>query len=199
MSSEKLFYNSALRNRTEQLSAPPTEFFEWRGNIGARRNVITEPPLPEMRDCDVIYSEPPWPAGLKVFDARAKDETQGGYAAFARAFARLWRFWTVPRYAIVSKRLLQELPPAHGVTRVKLNGDWVDLAHWGGPPPEGDTNREVCEWLGGLFNRMGDPTAGYGGHLIEFAQVREGNTFVGTDYDPHCITVMERLARENLS
>jgi hypothetical protein len=192
-------YNSAIKNGTIREEAIPTERFDWNGNIGARRNLVTEAPLEEIYKCDVIYAEPPWPHGLKTFDSRAGETTNGGYAEFARSFARMWRSLTVPRYVVVGKRLLADLPKPSGTRPVLLNGAEVPLTYWGGPEPEGATSLDVCEWLGKRFGRMGDPTAGYGFHLIRFCQAKPGNTFVGSDYDAQCVTILERLARENLS
>jgi len=66
-------YNSALKNGTKQFEGyPPTQRFEHEGCIGMRRNIITEGYFAELETCDIIYCEPPFPAGVKVFDERAK-------------------------------------------------------------------------------------------------------------------------------
>lgn len=185
-----MFYNSALKNDTQRINAAPLQRYEHNGSIGLRWNIITEPPPPEIYTCDVIYCEPPFPAGIKVFDQRAGEETKD-YAYFASAFARVWATFNVPKYAIVNKRLLSYLPPPDNIVPVKLNKARESLAIWGGPVPGANTNLGVCLALGRVFSRVGDITCGYGGQLIAFAQAKAGNTFVATDYDPHCIGALK--------
>ena len=191
-----MLYNSALRNGTVQESAWPTERFEHYGSIGKRWNIVTEPPPNELYQCDVIYCEPPFPAGLKVFDRRAGESTKD-YTVFAEAFAEVWRTISVPKYAIVNHRLLTKLPAPSGIVVVKLNNAKERLAYWDAPKPEEDqTNLSICKWLGKSFTRLGDITCGYGMPVLHFVRSRPGNTFFASDYDPHCITVLSRLTKE---
>jgi hypothetical protein len=193
------FYNSALKNGTVTVTAEPTEKFTLGRSTGMRWNILTEPPPPELYDCDVVYCEPPYPAGIKIFDERAGESTSG-FGAFAEGFAAVWSTIAAPKYAIVSSRLLKSLPPPDALVAVKLNKCKERLACWNGAPvpPEGMATYDVSKWLGKRFTRMADITCGYGGPLIRFCAARPGNSFFGADYDPHCITVLKRLALENI-
>ncbi len=195
---ESRLYNSAIKNGTVVESAEPTERFRLGRSIGQRWNIVTEPPPPELYKCDVVYCEPPFPAGIKVFDERAGESTPS-YAAFAIRFAAAWSTITAPKYAITNSRLLSNLPEPDGIVKTKLNGHAEKVAWWNGPePPPGLSNLALCEWLGHRFSRMADITCGYGRPLIHFCKSRQGNSFLGTDYDPHCITVLKRLALKEI-
>lgn len=196
----KGLYNSALKNGTVQITGvKPTLRFESASGIGMKHNLLD--PLPqEFFSCDVWYCEPPFPAGIKVFNERAKESV--GYKDFCLAFARVFEQARVPLYAITNKRLRGYLRSSDAEVKVKLNGNWETLSIWGGPVPEdGLTNLEVCYWLGQQFDRVGDFTSGYGVPVMEFLKARPGNTFVASDYDAHCITVLRGLVQkhENLS
>lgn len=193
-----MIYNSALKNNTKNFSGlPPTNRFDQDGCVGIRRNVITEGYFAELESCDIIYCEPPFPAGIKVFDERAKEKTPS-YNDFANGFANVWeKLNNKPRLAITNKKLEKFLPTPDLQVRVKLNTHWETLSCWGIDVPSGKTNLEICTILGGKYTRMGDFTCGYGIPILTFKKSRQGNTFVGADYDPHCITVLRMLMNEN--
>ena len=100
-----MIYNSALKNGTKQFQGmPPTQRFEYQGCIGRRRNIISEGYFDELDTCDVIYCEPPFPAGIKIFDERAKEKTSS-YNDFAQGFRRLWdKIVDKPKLAITNKK-----------------------------------------------------------------------------------------------
>lgn len=195
-----MIYNSALKNGTKQiLGLRPTERFDYDGCIGLRRNIITEGYFSELESCDIIYCEPPFPAGIKVFDLRAKEKTIS-YNEFASKFAELWDDLShKPRLAITNKKLEKELPTPDCKVKVKLNTHWESLSCWGVEVPEGLSNLQVCHFLGKKYSRMGDITCGYGIPILNFKVSKEGNTFVASDYDAHCITVLRNLLNENIS
>lgn len=193
-----MIYNSALKNGTKQFQGmPPTQRFEYQGCIGRRRNIISEGYFEELDTCDVIYCEPPFPAGIKVFDERAKEKTSS-YNDFAQGFRRLWdMIIDKPKLAITNKKLEKYLPEPDQHITVKLNGHWTPLSCWGIEVPEGQTNLELCEYLGKTYSRMGDITCGYGLPVLHFRNAKSGNTFVASDYDAHCISVLRMLMNEN--
>ena len=193
-----MIYNSALKNGTQQFKGvPPTNRFEQDGCVGIRRNLITEGYFKDLESCDVVYCEPPFPAGVKVFDERAKENTNS-YTDFANGFSRIWGLLKhKPRLAITNKRLEKFLTKPDLQIKVKLNTHWETLSCWGISIPEGKTNLQICEILGKKYSRIGDFTCGYGIPILSFKNAKQGNTFVGADYDPHCITVLRMLMNEN--
>tara|TARA_R110002167_G_scaffold181283_2_gene381524 strand:+ start:377 stop:970 length:594 start_codon:yes stop_codon:yes gene_type:complete len=196
-----IIYNSALKtNNTYQFQGlPPTERFEQDGCVGLRRNIITEGYYEELETCDIIYAEPPFPSGIKVFDERAKEKTQS-YSKFAECFSTLWeKLNKKPRLAITNKRLEKFLSEPDFKTKVKLNTNWETLSCWGIEIPDKLTNLQACQYIGRSFSRIGDITCGYGIPVMAFKKSKTGNTFVASDYDPHCITVLRTIMNENLS
>lgn len=195
-----MLYNSALKSKkTSTVITEPTEHFKLGNSIGQRWNIITEPPPQALYECDVVYCEPPFPAGIKIFDQRA-GETTLSYQLFAEKFAAAWETIAVPKYAIINSRLYKKLPKPDGIIKIKLNHNNEQIAWWNGAPEpqEGCSNLAICNWLGSKFTRMADITCGYGSPLIQFCKAREGNSFFGSDYDPHCITVLKQFALTNL-
>lgn len=192
-----MIYNSALKNGTKQFEGVhPTERFEHDGCIGFRRNIITEGMHPDFESCDIIYCEPPFPAGLKIFDKRANEKTSS-YRDFAEAFVKVFdQLPDVPRCVITNFRLRKYLPEPDREVKVKLNRHWENLSCWGVDVPEGMTNLNACEFLGTRYRRIGDFTCGYGVPVLAFRHGRQGNTFVASDYDPHCVTVLRGLMNE---
>lgn len=196
----KGLYNSALKNGTIQITGvKPTMRFDSAMGTGMKHNLLD--PMPHEFDaCDVWYCEPPFPAGIKIFNERAQESV--GYKEFCLAFAKVVEQAKAPLYAITNKRLRGYIKTADAEVKVKLNSNWETLSIWGGPvPPGGMTNLEVCHWLGRRFRVIGDFTCGYGIPVMEFIKARPGNRFVASDYDAHCITVLKGLVlkHENLS
>ena len=199
MKMEKVFYNSAIKNETLQYSdLSPTEFFAMDESIAFRCNLITERKvlMDHIKDCDVIYCEPPFPLGIKTFDKRAKESTSS-YSDFAKAFSIALNSCQQPKYIILNKRLLGFLNPPDEICRVILNNKKEMLGVWGGKMPRQllrhhlTSNLDVCSWLGFKHRKMGDFVCGYGVPLFSFLKSRNGNSFVASDYDPHCITVIK--------
>jgi len=198
---KQVLYNSAIKNNgTKQiLDVEPTERFDYKGCIGMRRNVITEGLHPDFLSCDVIYCEPPFPAGIKVFDKRAKDTTNS-YRDFIEAFKVAWEQIKVPKYGIFNKILAKHMPEPTSISRVKLNAHWENLFCYGPPVPTNISNYDACRFLGIAHHRIGDICCGYGMPVLQFKKMKPQNTFVASDYDPHCITVLRKLMDdENLS
>ena len=197
----KNIYNSALlHNNTKIIEGlPPTNRFELDGCIGLRRNIITEGYYSELDSCDIIYCEPPFPTGIKVFDERAKEKTD--YTDFCIKFALMWgEIKDKPKLAITNKRLLKYLPKPDMQISVILNKNLETLSCWGVELPNYRmSNLKWCEYLGQTYTRMGDITCGYGVPVLSFKKSRRGNTFVASDYDAHCITGLRMLMNENIS
>ncbi|GEM_PF-2236923 len=200
MKGGSVYYNSAVRNGTLQFyGLPPTESFQLREFAAFRCNLIAESGvlLERFQTCDVIYCEPPFPAGLRTFDKRAKESTPK-YSDFCVAFSSVLRSLNKPRYVILNKMLSGFLDTPNKVCSVMLNNASVELGIWGGdePPVHGfrkiRTNLDLCSWLGRRYRKIGDFTCGYGSPLLAFVGARNGNSFVASDYDPHCITAIKK-------
>ena len=188
------YYNSALkRGKSHRIMAPPTERFEELGCVGLHNNLIADGLPSEAADCDLYYSEPPVAhSGLKIFDERAGQTTV--YMELAEAIAKAATQSRLPVIGIFSELIIRRMPtPPDSQLRIMLNGDQSKVSTWGLELPgelAGKTNLDVAHWAGLNYTRAVDPCCGYGRPLLAFREAREGNTFVGADYDATCITVM---------
>jgi len=187
-------YNSALKNSTSRLSdLKPLQRWEHENGVALAHN-LTKAPLPsEFNACDVFYCEPPFPAGLKVFDKRAGAHTDG-MLEFGTAFAAMWAGIKKPKLAIVSKTLMRYIEERPTCTvQVKLNDNWETLACWGIRMQGGLRNTQITYELGKRFSHIGDMTCGYGVPVMQFLAARPSNRFTVSDYDPHCIDAFRRI------
>ena len=196
-----MIYNSALKNDTKYLSGyPATNKFLINNNIGFRRNIVVEGYHNNFDLCDCFYCEPPYPSGLKIFDKRSGQITKS-YAVFCAQFSRFWdRIGDKPKFAVASKQLLKSLPKPDFQVQIKLNSNIETLSCWNAEVPNNLSSNEVCFYLGTKYHCLGDPTCGYGNSVLSFIKARKTNTFVASDYDGRCISVIKmRLENENLS
>lgn len=196
-----MIYNSALKNNTQYLRGYPiTNRFVINDNIGFRRNLVVEGYHENFDLSDCFYCEPPYPSGLKIFDERSGERTKS-YSDFCTQFAN---FWDVvgdrPKFAVASKQLLKSLSKPDFQVQMRLNANIETLSCWNAEAPNNLTSNQVCYYLGTKYNCLGDPTCGYGNSVISFIKARKTNTFVASDYDGRCISVLKmRLENEDLS
>jgi len=194
-------YNSAIKSNTKQIVGDPCVLFTMQVNggksMGLQWDISRGVLARQAKHADVFYADPPFPAGLKVFNQRAGAELS--YKDFATGFAKAWSSTTKPRYAVMNAMLAKHLPPPDGIVTMFQNGKKERLGYWSAEtPPENKTNLQVCEWLGRNHRTICDIVCGYGIPILTFCKVRRGNQFIGTDYDRRCIGVLRSLALENL-
>lgn len=188
------FYNSALKNGTSTISdLKPLQRHDHERGTALAHDIKTRALPPEFSACDVFYSEPPYPAGIKVFDERAGAKT-GDYSEFAEPFCFVWSEIKVPKVLVCGKTLQRFFLDAPDfVTSVSLNGAKVDLCSWGVRLPGGLRNTKICFELGKMFHHVGDPCCGYGVPIKHFISARKTNRFTVSDYDPHCVDAVRRV------
>lgn len=154
-------------------------------------------PLPEaFKTCDVLYGEPPWPLGIKVFNKRAG--ASGTFVDIYNALARLVLSTSVPVYLLISpyhKKLLPK-PEETLVVELDIHGTApVDVFVY---RPEVDvrpvrTRTDLIKALARHHRRVGDFFCGYGETGRLFAQA--GKSFVLSDLNPRCIGYLQRVAQ----
>lgn len=146
----------------------------------------------EFNHCDVIFSEPPWPAGYGEFSARA-GKTSHSFSRFAGALSAVCVGATrdVPVVLVVGKLLLRRLPCPTRVT-----DGWIDsggrilarclIACWGRNVLNGESRTSTL--LSGLaqeFWCVGDPCCGYGNTGRIF--MANGRHAVMSDVNQACV------------
>jgi len=183
-------YNSALKSNKAKIRAlRPTESFVHDKCVGMQADIRHGLSI-HFDMCDVFYSEPPFPLGIKVFNEKAGSDCT--YEEFLESFAAAWNDLNIPRVVIAPKVLAKRLHNPDYTKQVILNKNRELMLSWG-CEPEGSTTNEVVKWLGERYSVMGDPCCGNGTKLLSFINAKEGNTYVGADYDGNCITILKYL------
>lgn len=137
----------------------------------------------EFYECDLIYAEPMWPAGVKNFDERAGVQTPS-YPEHCLAVGGIITKLGKPTVMTTSKKMLATLPYPDMVTECDLNGGRAHIGFWHGAFAIGDTNQEIIRHLAAQYDRVGDFCAGYGttGRLF----IEAGKNAVLSDYNASC-------------
>lgn len=167
------------------------------GHCVAMQNDFVDNGIPlEMRACDVIFAETPFPAGFKIFDERAGVTESRSFSLFADATAEWLSDETRPSYLILGKMLLKSLPTPAGVVESSLNHGRVLIAWWN-DDFKGDTssNLTFIEELARRYDCIGDFCCGYGEPLFHFLR-HGGKTFVGSDHNGKCIRAVDYRLKE---
>jgi len=154
------------------------------------KNDIISNGLPEEFDrCDVLCAEPPWPKGFKIFNDRA-GVAHESYSDLVVAFIKIIENNPKPIYLIIGESMLKRLPMPREVHKTTQNGGDALVAVWhGNYDGSCKSVNVICESLGSRYKCLGDFTCGYGTCIVNFLS-GGGSSFVASDYDGKCITVM---------
>lgn len=192
------YYHTAIKDGARWINElDPIDRYEQDGNLTFRNDLILHGVGEEFSNCDLIYAEPPFPAGQKVFDERnpAVKGTRD-YGFLIAALVQVVNQETRPLFLVVNHRLKRHLKEPAGVVNVRLNGHLTEIAYWNYqldlqefPVTSTTENLDLTEYLGSKFDCMGDFTCGYGEPVFRFLQ-GGGKRFVAADYDGRCIAVM---------
>jgi hypothetical protein len=117
----ELYHTALLKGSITFDNVRPTSFAELPNGIIMQNDFIKNG-LPQQFDgCDLLYAEPPWPHGLKVFNKRA-GVNDFPYEKLVNAFNQLLQFTDKPVYLFVGSQMLKQLIQPKQVFDTKLNG-----------------------------------------------------------------------------
>ena len=186
-------YNSALKGN-KRIDCKPSDFEQLPDGIIFRHDIIQDGIPHQMRDCDFLYAEPPWPHGFQTFNERAGVH-HPSYDDLASAIGKIIESMDNFILMPLGKTLLKKLPAPTHVENIQLNGNASLLAHWRGRHVHQATNTEqLLLSLGARFDSIGDFTCGYGAPVLTFLD-GGGKRFVASDFDGKCVTVMASIMR----
>lgn len=175
--------HSALGTRPD---APALDRFQGRNGLALTWDLAAEGLLPEAFDqCDVLYAEPPAPAGWRVFHERAGIEPAMTYRAFIGLCSRLVQ--DRGGVLVVCTQAEKYALAARFTERVELHRpDWSQLAKWYCDPPKRSslTVDGVLTTLAGRYDCIGDFCCGCGHTGAAF--VAAGKRYVMSDVEPRC-------------
>jgi hypothetical protein len=197
----ELYHTALLKGSITFDNVRPTSFAELPNGIIMQNDFIKNG-LPQQFDgCDLLYAEPPWPHGLKVFNKRA-GVNDFPYEKLVNAFNQLLQFTDKPVYLFVGSQMLKQLIQPKQVFDTKLNGGDGLMAVWNDSyDGSHESTVAICKNLGKRYNIIGEFMAGYGASVKSFLR-GGGKKFVAADFDGKCVTVMaSQIGRfnENLS
>lgn len=147
--------------------------------------------------CDVIYSEPPWLSGIKVFNERSGVNTTAAdyYKGLTNVILSIK---DKPVYITGGKSFIKRIPDPEWKKVIKLNGHDAEI--WGYNctelmSPKDVLNLDFIKSLSQMYNVVGDFNCGYGNTGRIFKE--NGKRFVMSDYDGNCINHIKHTLFEN--
>lgn len=183
------YYNTALAGGLRLENITPEDRVESNGSTVIRNDIVVSGLPAEFSECDVIFSDCPWPHGIKKFDARAGISGRS-YSDFALALNGILGSLQIPVYLTLGKQLLGKLPKPVGVAATNLNKSVVGLAWWNVEHHGPTVNVEdLHKYLGRTYEVAGDFCCGYGESMFNF-MAAGGKRFVASDYDGNCVAVV---------
>lgn len=182
----KIAYHSALKG-TKIEEAAPLDRFELDGSIGLVHDIFE--PLPsEFDQCDFFYADPPYPAGIKIFDERVNISGRT-YSQFANHISDFIKATSKPIVMSFSKTVLSRYPKADQIIEVDFvhskGGIKTTLAIWNAHLTGIKSTDDAIHSLLDIHNCVGDMFCGYGRTAL-IAHNRN-KRFVVSDYNPTCI------------
>lgn len=189
-------YHSALKG-TKIEQAEPLNRFELNGSIALVHDIF-DPVPSDFDQCDFFYQEPPYPAGVKVFDQRVNIAGRT-YADLASHISNFILNTDKPVVMPMSKTVLKHYPTTTQTIEVDFvhskGGQKTTLAIWNTYIGSPKTTDEALHTLLDTYDCVGDLFCGYG-HTAYIAHQRN-KKFVVADYNPLCIGFIAQLLGEN--
>jgi len=184
-------YHSALSQEACTLGVDRCEF---SSGVAFRWSIMDGLPK-EFSACDVIYSDPPWRAGVEKFNKRA-GVSHFDYNELVNAISKALRGTKIPAFLMVGKSESKQYQGWESMAPIRSHvhgGVAVLIAYNYQLPilPDGLDTEKFILWLAKKFNCVGDFCCGYGttGRLFEQA----GKRSVMCDYNSKCIARVQEL------
>jgi hypothetical protein len=185
-------YHSAFKEPPQDVE--PCQRVVTSHGIAFAHNLLDGQP-PEYADCDVLYAEPPWSGGQRVFERRAGVAHTHSHRALILAFLVLAIRLDIPAVLVSGSRWTWLPRPDQRTTVRWYDKTPVALRCYGLKvnAASGAPSTEVLHELAGRFACVGDPFCGYGNTGRIFAE--HGKRYVLSDLDPRCIGYIKMHAQ----
>ena len=182
-------YHTAIKGKFDVVDIKPDTGGSGSKFLLLKKDVMKDGIPKEIKECDVIYSDPPWPHGFPVFNERAGAIDGRTFNSFADRLAVEIKKINKPIYFVCGKTLINKLPPNQGTLPVALNGGSATLVWWNDEFKDFvKTSDDIIKSLARRYASMGDCFCGYSLSLKTF--INYGGKFVvGSDFDGKCIAV----------
>ena len=137
--------------------------------------------------CDCLYTDVAWPAGMKTFDEYARTSTD--YHHYLRAISVVFNNTRLPVVFVGGKALEKNFYP-DGVREIKLNKEKAYAYFRNMELGEVKTADEILALMATQYNRVGDPCCGLGRTGSVF--YKAGKSCVMSDYNGRVICYLSR-------
>ena len=148
-------YHTALKSKFDTKNVSPSKKIFGKRYLFFQNDIMQNGIPDEISECDVIYGEPPWPHGFKIFNKRTNVKDNRTYKDFADILGSEILRLKKPFFMTIGKTLLKMLPSHAGHCQIKLNGAESFMVWWfdkyNGPHK---TNLSVCKELGQRYASM---------------------------------------------
>jgi hypothetical protein len=190
MANDFVYHTALASGKIEQ--ALPIDTFHYGKSVAFRHDIFDD--YPDIYDtCDIIYFDPPWREGAKVFDARVGIPNRT-FSQLTKRLSELILQTKTPVILSCGQWGKRDLPTPSWSMRADLKGTVGKCYLFGyrANKPELQNDLSLMTYLALRYNRLGNWFCGYGN--IAFEAIKHGKTFVISDYNAECIGyIAERL------
>ena len=184
----KLIYHSATKklNADKLYLEEGRNYYHRNGSVAMIYNILN-PFIPSAwRYSDVIYCEPSWQEGYKVFCDRAEyTYRKSDYILYLKRIEELIDTLDKPAFIIGGKHMLQHLNP-YSMSPIRLLGSKAFLCVYKTKQHKKfDKNFDVISYLAERYNYVLDFCCGYGNTARIFKKA--GKLFVCSDFNSKCV------------
>lgn len=181
------YYHSAL---DPDLAADKISGFSRENGHGFVHDIMAADYLPDAyQECDVLYGDPPWKTGYKVFTERCCIKEPPSFDTFMFHVVDLIERTELPAVMVVGKQAAKYFD---GWTAVPTRLQRFDAIayYWQLKPVPTPTAAGILEGLAKRFDCVGDFFAGYGSAARAFTFA--GKRFIVSDCNPVCLSIMQK-------
>lgn len=196
----KHYYHSSLKSIEPLKIEGKLYRNEMNGNTTICHDICSGSLPTEFNQCDVLYSEPAWRAGYKIFLKRANKE-DSNYNQYINTINNIVINNKEKKaiWLIIGSHILHKFIKPEKIFKINLHGYKTNLCGWNDPNQyeNFNTNYEFIHLLAKNYDCIGDFCCGYGNTGRIFQE--HNKNFILSDLNPHCIYYISKnlMEREN--
>jgi 16S rRNA G966 N2-methylase RsmD len=177
-------YHTALKGGHTE-NAEPISIYRHGDSIAFQHDIFN--PYPVIYDsCDMIYFDPPWREGAKIFDERVGIAGRS-FEQLTGRISELILETKAPVILSCGKWGEKMLPEPDWIIETDLKATVGKCSVYGYRTPymPFSYGKELLPLIAQRFNVLGNWFCGYGN--LAFEAVKYNKTFIVSDYNPQCI------------
>ena len=197
---QKKIYNSALNNVKNENQAGTCAYYGHAKYSIMTCDIVTDDLHRDYIDCDVLYTEAPFPDGFSYFNDKAEVKDQRTYDDLAKAIEGIIEL-QIPSYIISGKTMLKKITTDDNIRPIYLSGrgcsaflsvfNTSDCNVASNPDIPTKSTESLISSLANNYNSLGDFMCGYGQNVIDFMEAG-GKRFVASDHDSRAVGFLKK-------